>query len=71
MDHTHAPSLRSWVESAEDHPDFPIQNLPLGVFRRRGSDEPARVGMAIGDMILDIAACQAEGRFTGLAATSP
>ena len=58
------------MESAEDHPDFPIQNLPLGVFRRRGSDEPARVGAAIGDMILDLAACQAEGRFTGLAATA-
>jgi fumarylacetoacetase len=70
VDHTHDPSLRSWVESAEDHPDFPIQNLPLGVFRRRGSDEPARVGAAIGDMILDLAACHAEGRFTGLAATA-
>ena len=58
------------MESAEDHPDFPIQNLPLGVFRRRGSDEPARVGAAIGDMILDLAACHADGRFTGLAATA-
>ena len=70
MDHTHDPSLRSWVESAEGHPDFPIQNLPLGVFRRRGSDEPARIGAAIGDLILDLAACRAEGRFTGLAATA-
>ena len=34
--------------------DFPLQNLPLGVFRRRGSDETARVGVAIGDMILDV-----------------
>ncbi|HVK00527.1 MAG TPA: fumarylacetoacetase [Gemmatimonadales bacterium] len=70
MDHTHDPSLRSWVESADRHADFPLQNLPLGVFRRRGSDETARVGVAIGDMILDVAACHAERRFTGLAATA-
>ncbi|HEU4523470.1 MAG TPA: fumarylacetoacetase [Gemmatimonadales bacterium] len=69
MDHTHDPSLRSWVESADGHRDFPIQNLPLGVFRRRGTDE-ARVGAAIGDMILDIAACHQRRRFTGLAATA-
>ena len=70
MDHTHDPSLRSWVESADGHRDFPIQNLPLGVFRRRGSDEPARIGAAIGDLILDLAACRAEGRFTGPAAAA-
>ena len=70
MDHTHDPSLRSWVESASDHQDFPVQNLPFGVFRRRDTDEVGRVGVAIGDMILDIAACQAERRFTGLAATA-
>ncbi len=70
MDHTHSPSLRSWVESAEGHADFPIQNLPLGVFRRRGADEAARVGIAIGDMILDLAACHMARRFTGLAATA-
>jgi fumarylacetoacetase len=70
VDHTHDPSLRSWVESAEGHADFPLQNLPFGVFRRRGSDETARVGLAIGDMILDVAACHAERRFTGLAATA-
>ena len=70
MDHTHDPSLRSWVESAAGHADFPIQNLPFGVFRRRGTDESARVGVAIGDMILDLAACHAERRFTGLAATA-
>ena len=69
MDHTHDPSLRSWVESADGHRDFPIQNLPLGVFRHRGTDE-ARVGAAIGDMILDIVACHQRRRFTGLAATA-
>ncbi len=57
LDATHDPALRSWVESANDpHTDFPIQNLPFGVFRRRGSDETPRVGVAIGDQIFDLAA---------------
>jgi fumarylacetoacetase len=65
MDRTHDPSLTSWVESADGAGDFPIQNLPLGVFRRREDDEPGRVGIAIGDMILDVTACRDEGRFSG------
>ena len=57
MDATHNPKLKSWVESANDPAgDFPIQNLPFGVFRRRGSKEPPRGGVAIGDQILDLAA---------------
>ena len=54
-DATHAPALRSWVASANvpGH-DFPIQNLPLGCFRRRGSDEALRTGVAIGDQVLDL-----------------
>ena len=40
IDKTHAPSLRSWVESAnQKDTDFPIQNLPFGVFRERGRAE--------------------------------
>jgi fumarylacetoacetase len=70
VNHTHDPSLESWVESARRHADFPIQNLPFGVFRRRGGDGTGRVGVAIGDMILDLAACHADGRFQGLAATA-
>ncbi len=61
INETHDPALRSWVESAND-PDcpFPIQNLPFGVFRRRGSTEPFRGGVAIGDKIVDLAAvCKA------------
>jgi fumarylacetoacetase len=56
IDETHDPSLRSWVESA-NRPgcDFPIQNLPVGVFRPPG-DNQARVGVAIGDFILDAGA---------------
>jgi fumarylacetoacetase len=67
VDRTHDPSLRSWVESANGAGDFPIQNLPFGVFRRRDEDQPGRVGIAIGDSILDVTACHDEGRFSGLA----
>jgi fumarylacetoacetase len=50
---------RSWVESANDAgSDFPLNNLPCGVF---SDDLPPRCGMAIGDMILDVAALEAEG----------
>ena len=54
IDFTHDPAARSWVESSEDHGDFPVQNLPLGIFSSR--DGPPRGGTAIGDEILDIAA---------------
>ena len=54
LDATHAPALRSWVHSANDaQSDFPIQNLPFGRFRR-SSNEPWRIGVAIGDQILDL-----------------
>ncbi|HET7458435.1 MAG TPA: fumarylacetoacetase, partial [Gemmatimonadaceae bacterium] len=54
---THDPALRSWLPSANaPGADFPIQNLPLGVFRRRGSGEAPRVGVAIGDQVLDVTA---------------
>jgi fumarylacetoacetase len=57
LDETHDPALRSWVESANAADgDFPIQNLPYAVFRRRGDTAPPRVGVAIGAEILDIAA---------------
>jgi fumarylacetoacetase len=59
VNHTHDPGLTSWVESAQGHSDFPIQNLPLGVFRRRAGDTP-RVGIAIGNEILDLSASAAE-----------
>jgi fumarylacetoacetase len=54
MDSTHDPNLKSWIESA-NRPDidFPIQNLPYASFRKRG-EERIRVGVAIGDMLLDI-----------------
>src|SRR5947208_108284 len=53
IDETHDAALRSWVESANrEGCDFPIQNLPLGVFRAPG-EARARLGVAIGDFILD------------------
>ena len=61
-DDTTNPSLRSWVESANNSGgDFPIQNLPFGIFRRRGTTETPRAGVAIGDSIVDISACLAAG----------
>ncbi|MBD2358242.1 fumarylacetoacetase [Tolypothrix sp. FACHB-123] len=55
---THNPNLRSWVELAnQPNTDFPIQNLPFGVFRRQDSLETPRIGVAIGDKILDLARC--------------
>jgi fumarylacetoacetase len=57
VDATHSLKLRSWVESANDPAsDFPIQNLPFGVFRRKASKEAPRGGVAIGEQILDLAA---------------
>jgi fumarylacetoacetase len=68
---THDPALRSWVESANAaDADFPVQNLPFGVFRRQGTREPCRGGVAIGDQVLDLGALHALAPFTGLAATA-
>ena len=54
LDQTHDPALQSWVESANDAAtDFPIQNLPFGRFRRSACDG-WRIGVAIGDQILDL-----------------
>jgi fumarylacetoacetase len=54
VDATHDPALRSWLESANDPAtDFPIQNLPFGRFRR-ADDMDWRIGVAIGDQVLDL-----------------
>lgn len=65
LDQTHDPDLRSWVSSANQaETDFPIQNLPFGVFRRGG--QGSQIGVAIGDQILNLAACQSAGVFQTL-----
>lgn len=66
LDATHAPELRSWVESANaPHSDFPIQNLPFGAFRFRGH-HAQRIGIAIGDRILDLSQCAERGLLDSL-----
>jgi fumarylacetoacetase len=68
LNETHDASLRSWVPSAQAaDTDFPIQNLPFGVFRREEEDDEPRVGVAIGDRILDVAACLRAGLIDGYA----
>jgi fumarylacetoacetase len=52
-------ALRSWIASAQDAAtDFPLENLPYGVFRLGHS---TRIGVAIGERILDLGACASEG----------
>lgn len=55
--------LRSWVTCANDHPDFPLQNLPFGVFSREGGS--ARGGVAIGDFVFDLQVAYETGQFKG------
>ena len=67
MNKTHDPSLASWVESANSpDTDFPIQNLPFGVFSRKGETE-RRVGVAIGDQIVDVGESLSANLWTGKA----
>ena len=68
MNETHDPKRTSWVDSAQGHGDFPIQNLPFGIFRRLEKTGPPSVGIAIGDQILDLAGCAEIAGFTGLPA---
>lgn len=65
IDETHDPARTSFVQSANGHPDFPIQNLPFGVFTPQGGDP--RGGVAIGDMILDLSAAASSGLLEGQA----
>jgi fumarylacetoacetase len=71
IDDTHDPARQSWVESANDPAtDFPIQNLPLGVFVRRATADPIpRIGVAIGDRVLDLRGLTDAGLLAGLATT--
>jgi len=69
LNESHDPTLTSWVAQAnEPGSDFPIQNLPFAVFRRKGCDEAFRVGVAIGDQIVDLGAAAGSGVFSGEAA---
>jgi fumarylacetoacetase len=69
IDETHDPNLRCWVESAHaEGTDFPIQNLPYGVFQLKGAGLGTRVGVAIGDQVLDVAAALDAGLISGAGA---
>jgi len=59
IDETHDAKRRSWVDEAHEHADFPIQNLPFGLFSP--ADEAPRPGVAIGDHILELNALVAAG----------
>mgnify|MGYP001325761994 CR=1 FL=1 len=59
---THDPRAWSWVASANTPgTDFPIQNLPFGVFREKAGTTAQRVGVAIGDHVLGVARCARDG----------
>lgn len=69
LDHTHDVTARSWLASAnDDETPFPLQNLPFGVFRRAGTAEAFRGGVALGDRVIDLSAVIEAGGFSGLAA---
>jgi fumarylacetoacetase len=69
LDETHDVAVRSFVASAnEGGSDFPLQNLPFGVVRRRNSGEPWRGAVAIGDQALDLAALARSNVVSGDAA---
>jgi fumarylacetoacetase len=66
LDFTHDPQARSWIAAAQATGcDFPLQNLPHGVFARTGSHEAPRGGVAIGDQVLDLARLAASGVLQG------
>jgi fumarylacetoacetase len=68
LNETHDVSLTSWVASANNaETDFPIQNLPFAIFKRAGSNEKFRGGVAIGDQVIDLAAAHDKAIFSGLA----
>ncbi|PKP99395.1 MAG: fumarylacetoacetase [Alphaproteobacteria bacterium HGW-Alphaproteobacteria-13] len=66
IDHTHDANATSWVAGADGHAEFPVQNLPLGLFS--GPDGGRRIGAAIGDFIVDLTALGREGRLPAAAA---
>lgn len=69
LNETHDPELSSWVASAATG-DFPIQNLPFAVFRRKGGNDSFRGGVAIGDQIVDLAALAQANLFSETAQTA-
>jgi fumarylacetoacetase len=68
LDRTHDAGIKSWLDSAnEPDCDFPLQNLPYAIFRRKGDTEAFRAGIALGDQVIDLAALLRERCLGGLA----
>ncbi|EXL01484.1 fumarylacetoacetase [Aquamicrobium defluvii] len=63
IDETHDPARQSWVVSANGHSDFPLQNLPFGIFSTEQFGP--RGGVAIGDHVLDLSGVAASSLLTG------
>jgi fumarylacetoacetase len=70
INETHDIKLTSWVSSANSDSDFPIQNLPFAIFKRKGQEEVLRGGVAIGNQVLDLAAVAKMNLFSGSAQTA-
>ena len=70
INETHDVNLTSWVTSANTNSDFPIQNLPFGLFKRKQKNEAFRAGVAIGDHVLDLAAVANSNVFSGSVQTA-
>ena len=71
LNRTHDPARASWVDSAQaPGSDFPLQNLPFAAFRRRGSSEGYRGGVAIGAQVLDLAPLALLGGWPGAVQTA-
>ncbi|MBO9353507.1 fumarylacetoacetase [Bordetella petrii] len=66
IDHTHDAARKSWVASADGHAQFPLQNLPMGVLDQDGG----RIGVAIGDRVLDVRGALDAGLLPGLSAAA-
>src|SRR5260370_10701270 len=66
IDEPHDPGRASWVSSAQGDGEFPIENVPFGVFSATGGSP--RGGVAIGDQILDLQFGLEAGLFSGEAA---
>jgi fumarylacetoacetase len=68
LDRTHDAAARSWLASANDvDSHFPLQNLPLAIFRRRAGNEAFRGGIALGDQIIDVTKLLREKPLSGRA----
>ncbi len=63
VDETHDPTLKSWVDSANGHPEFPVQNLPFCAFE--AGDGAVHTGVGIGDEVLDLVSLLEAGLLAG------